>query len=410
MQIVILLAEAFLAAYLLRTLAFRFGIPSVTGYVIAGVVLGGTLFAWVPGGDRLITSWLYSEDALEQLSFISRIAIGTIAITIGVELEWKRICQLGRSIISIAITESMTAFALVLLFCWLLTRDIALSMVLGAIASGTAPAATVSVIQRYKARGPLTHTILAVVSIDDAISFFIFAFSITMVKGWLGGNEINLMTGLVSPVIDIAVALGIGAAVGFVGGWVLRKVHDQESMVFVLAAVILWTTGIAGLLDVSELLANMTAGMMIVNMYPHLMPKIRLAFASYLPVFYALFFIIGGAHLSLGSLPVIWGVALVYFLARFAGKVLGASAGAVIGKASPQVRKGVGSSLLPQVGAAIALALVVQQEVGSGMYGDRGDTLSWIVINVLLVTTVLTESIGPYLTKLSLAKAGETRE
>ncbi len=410
MQIVILLAEAFLAAFLLRTLAHRIGIPSVTGYVVAGVVLGGTLFAWVPGADRLINTWLFSADALDQLSFISRIAIGTIAVTIGAELEWKHISQLGRSIISIAITEAMAAFAMVLLFCWLLTGDIALSMILGAVSSATAPAATVSVIQQYKARGPLTKTILAVVGIDDAISFIIFAFVITMVKGWLSGNEINLMTGLVRPLIDIAVALGIGAAVGFIGGWVLRKVRDQESMVFVLAAVILWTTGIAGLLDVSELLANMTAGVMIVNMYPHLIPKIRSAFASYLPVFYALFFIIGGAHLSLGSLPVIWSVALVYFLARSVGKVMGASAGAVIGKAAPQVRKGIGSSLLPQVGAAIALALVVLEEVGSGMYGDRGDALAWIVINVLLVTTVLTESIGPYLTKLSLAKAGETRE
>ena len=164
------------------------------------------------------------------------------------------------------------------------------------------------------------------------------------------------------------------------------------------------------MLNVSELLANMACGVVIVNVNPFLKNKIRSSFSSFMPLFYALFFIIGGAHLNLSALPVIWGISLVYFLTRSLGKILGASAGAFLGKALPNVRKRIGFVLLPQVGAAIALALVVQDEFGGGDYGSPGKEIAIKIINVLLVTTLLTEFVGPYMTKISLFKAGEAKE
>ncbi|MFC1692936.1 cation:proton antiporter [Candidatus Latescibacterota bacterium] len=410
MNLIIYLAEAFLIAYLMRSAAYKFKVPAVSGYVIGGVLLGGTLFIWIPGGRSFTDRWLFSEQVLSQLVFITQIALGTIALSIGVELEWKRIKSLGRSIFFIAFFEAFGTFFLVTLIIFLIWKNIPLALILGAVSSATAPAATVSVIQQYRSRGPLTNTILAVVGIDDAISFIIFAFALAVTKGQLQGNDIDIVSGLVKPVIEIVSAVVIGLLFGFLGGFLMKTVREPESLVFILGAVVLWITGITELLKVSGLLANMASGVIIVNMYPHLKSKIRTGFSSFMPVFYALFFIIGGAHLNLYSLPLIWGLAIIYFISRSLGKIIGASAGAVMGNALPQVKKWIGFDLLPQVGAAIALALVVQQELGKGDYGPAGVSLAQTTINVLLVTTLITEFIGPYLTKISLFKAGEAKE
>jgi len=409
-SIIIYLAEAFLVAYIMRLVSYRLKIPAVSGYVVGGVLLGGSLFYWIPGAKHFINRWLFSEGAREQLTFITHIALGTIALTIGAELEWKRIKTLGKSICCIALFEASGAFFVVFLVTWLIWKDFPLSLILGAISSATAPAATVSVIQQYKAQGPLTRTILAVVGIDDAISFIIFAFALLIVKAQLLGQQIDLMSGLVRPLLDIFISLGIGSGIGIAGARLLVTAKDQETVVFLLGAIILWTTGISAMMDVSELLANMASGVVIVNVYPHLKGKIRASFSSFMPLFYALFFIIGGSHLNLSALPLIWGLSLVYFGARVLGKTAGAYCGATVSRALPQVRSLVGFALLPQVGAAIALALVVQQEFGEGDFGDVGVYIAKTTINVLLVTTLMTEFIGPYLTKLSLIRAGETRE
>jgi len=409
-NVILYLAEAFLVAYVMRLIAYRFNIPAVSVYVIGGVLLGGSLFYWIPGARKFSEQWLYSEDALSGLAFITHIALGAIALTIGVELEWRRIKALGRSIFCIAFSEAFCAFFLVTFVTGLIWKNIPLALILGAVSSATAPAATVSVIQQYKSRGPLTNTILAVVGIDDAISFIIFAFAIAVAKGNLRGQEIDIMNGLVRPVIEIIMALSIGSVIGLIGAWLLATAKDQETVIFILAAIILWITGITDMIDVSELLANMACGVIIVNVYPHLKNKIRMGFSSFLPLFYALFFIIGGAHLNLSVFPFIWALALAYFVTRAVGKIIGASVGALMGKALPMVRKFVGFTLLPQVGAAIALALVVQQEFGRGDFGEPGIDLARKTINVLLVTTLFTEFIGPYLTKMSLIKTGEVRE
>ena len=410
MNIVLYLAEAFLVAYCMRLIAYRLKVPAVSGYVIGGVLLGGSFFYWIPGTQRFIEQWMFSENTRSQLIFITHIALGTIAVTIGAELEWKRIRSLGRSIFFIAFCEAFGAFFLVTLVIFLIWKNIALALILGAVSSATAPAATVAVIQQYRARGPLTHTILAVVGIDDAISFIIFAFAITLAKGNLQGQEINIVYGFLKPLFEIIIALSIGSVMGIIGARLMVTAKDQESIIFILGTVILWVTGITAMIDVSELLANMACGVAIVNMYPHLRNKIRTGFSSFVPIFYALFFIIGGAHLNISALPIVWFLALVYFVTRSLGKIVGASIGAVLGKALPQVRKTIGLGLLPQVGAAIALALVVQQEFGRNTYGQAGLDLAYKTINILLITTFLTEFIGPYLTKISLIKAGEAKE
>ena len=170
MNVVFYLAEAFLVAYLMRLISYKIKVPAVSGYVIGGVLLGGSLFLWIPGMPPFSKRWFFSEETLPQLVFITHIALGAIALTIGSELEWKRLRTLGRSILFIAFFEAFGAFILVTFIIYLISTDFSLALLLGAISSATAPAATVSVIQQYRARGPLTSTILTVVGIDDAIS------------------------------------------------------------------------------------------------------------------------------------------------------------------------------------------------------------------------------------------------
>jgi len=404
------LSEAILAAYVMRIVSIKYKIPSVSAYVVGGVLLGGSLFIWHPGGQSFSEQWLFTRDILSEMAIVTQIALALIALSIGAELEWKLLRTMGKSIVHITVFGAALPFLLVAGSIWLIWHDAALALILGAVSSATAPAATVAVIQQYRAKGPLTSTIIAVVGLDDAISFMFFAFSLTLVKGFYQQESFNLMHAALLPIWEIVLSLIIGSVVGFVVAKMLMRERDSEGNLFILAFLILFVSGISIKLHASSLLANMAAGAVIVNINPQLKKKIRLSFSSLTPVFYALFFILGGAHLDLSSLTVIWKLGLVYFVCRALGKVLGASLGAYTGKASRKIRKLIGISMLPQVGAAVALALVVEQEFGGGEFGPAASELARTIFNVLLVTTFFTEFVGPYLTKRALFEAGEARE
>ena len=410
MNVLLYLAEAFFVAYLMRIVCLRLKVPAVSGYVVGGVVLGGSIFFWIPDGRIFTEHWLYSEHTLAGFQIVTQIALGIIALSIGTELEWKRLKHLGKSIVFIAFFEATIAFLIVTFVTYILWKNISLSLILGAISSATAPAATVAVMQQYKAKGPLTSTVLAVVGLDDAISFIIFAFALAIAKSSMKGEHIDLMVGLMMPFVEVIASLLLGAFIAFLTAKLINLTNDQENLIFILGAMIFLVAGIASKLKLSELLANMACGAVLINIYPFLKNKIRLSFRSFMPIFSALFFIIGGAHLNLYRFPSLWFISLVYFFCRAFGKISGAFMGAALGKADPLIRRWVGFTLLPQVGAAIALALVVQQEFGTGDYGNSGVELAQMIINVLLITTLITEFIGPYMTKISLFKLGEAKE
>ncbi|MEN6489833.1 MAG: cation:proton antiporter, partial [Smithella sp.] len=256
MNVLLYLAEAFFIAYLMRMSATRLKIPSVSGYVVGGVILGGSLFFWIPGGRDFTGRWLYSEKILDSFQVINEIALAIISLSIGAELEWKRLRSLGKSIVFIGFCEALAAFVVVSAVTYVIWKDASLSFVLGAVSSATAPAATVSVIQQYRAKGPLTSTVLAVVGLDDAISFIIFAFALAIAKGNLAGERIDVMVGLVNPVIEIVFSLTIGIAVSFLASKIISITKDQDNLLFILTAVILLVAGIASRFNVSELLAN----------------------------------------------------------------------------------------------------------------------------------------------------------
>ena len=379
----------------------RFRFPAVTLYVVLGVA-GGISLAGV-----------YNGALIEHLTFISKLALGVIAFIIGSELSRDVLAALGRSIMFIAFFEAFIAFGMVTGAVLLFTSyPVYYAVILGAVASATAPAATVAVIRQYRAKGPLTSTIMGVVGVDDAISLIIFVFASGFAAGMMGsgGKTVSTAAIVFKPFLEILLSFGIGGIAGLFYLLILRKIRDDEVVRMAIFAFILLLLGVSEKLEISELLTIMAFGVTLANSDKFTVHRARLNLEGLSPLLLPLFFILAGARLNIALIGPLGLLGLLYTGARMSGKIGGAALGAWLGKAPKIVRKWVGFSLVPQVGVAVALALAVHDKFGGGAYGKNGILMSDIVINLLLFTTVFTEVVGPFLTRLALRKAGEIEE
>ncbi|MBK5200843.1 MAG: cation:proton antiporter [Spirochaetaceae bacterium] len=398
-NIFLYLAIIFTTAYAIKLLTNKIKVPEVTGFVILGVILGVSAVN------------LLTPDMLNKFSSLSTIALGMIAFTIGIELKTDVIKSLGKSIFAIVICESLGAFLVVtLVLNYIYHADPNTTLLLGAVASATAPAATVAVIRQYKAKGPLTSTILAVVGLDDAAALIIYVFVEGFVSSRILGTSISVSVMILGALISIIEAVGLGIVSAIIYVLILKKIKNNEQIMLLLVAFLMGLLGIAEILGVSELLAAMAFGAVLVNTSPVLSKKSANIVISLSPIFITAFFILGGAHLDISLIKNIGVLGLWYFVARSIGKTGGATLGANIGKAPKTVRSLVGFALLPQVGVALALALAINKEFTLPQYGLEGATLAKVVINVLLFTTIITEIVGPLLTRYALQKAGEVNQ
>jgi Kef-type K+ transport system membrane component KefB len=396
MNILGYLALAAAVSLAIKWLTHRIGMPIVTGYVLVGIFLGISLIG------------VFHAEILDRMDIINDFALGIIGFTIGAELRREVFQKLGKSILVIALLESALTFVVVSVsISVLMPSKIYLAFILGAVASATAPAATVHVIQQYKAKGPLTSTILAVVGIDDAFALMIYVFVSAVVKGMLKSQNVPLFHTLMMPALEICLSIIVGTAVGIAFVYIFRKIRYSDDLLLGTAAALLALMAVSRTYNLSGLLAAMAFGTVVSNLNVNLIRRSAKVLENVSPLIFAFFFIFAGAHLDVGLFPVIGLTGLVYLLSRMTGKIAGASLGALIGKALPQVRKYIGFSLIPQVGVALALAIMVQHEFAGGEYGETGERIAVVVINVLLFTTVITEIVGPLLTKWALSKAKE---
>jgi len=394
-----ILAITILMAYFIKRLSSRIGLPIVTGYVLTGILLGISLLNFI------------HEDALRHLDLINDLALGLIGFTIGSELRRSVFQKLGRSILLIAFFEAFFTFILVSGVMLIISPDkIYQALILGAVASATAPAATVYVIQQYKAKGPLTSTVMAVVGIDDAIALMIFVFASALARSILLATEISFIRLLLQCFIEISFSIMLGLATGLVYILLFRRVRYPDDLSLGIGAFIILNLGLASHFHLSGLLAVMAFGAVITNLNQMLTHRSGRILENFSPILFACFFVFGGAHLDVSLFPKVGLIGLIYLITRSAGKIGGASFGALLGKAPRVVRKYVGLSLIPQVGVAVALAIMVRKEFGRTVYGEAGANLAVLVINVLLFTTVITELVGPFLTKWALGKAGEKNQ
>jgi len=383
-------------AFWVKYLFNKIRLPEVTGYVLVGILFGVSIFKF------------YTAPILDDMESITTIALGIIAFLIGIELKYSIIKKLGKSILFIVIFECFGAFIIVFLAMYFFFHgELTFPLILGSVAAATAPAATVTVLRQYKAKGNLTKTILAVVGIDDAAALIIYSIASSFTKAILTGVHINALGIIFSALLSVLLALFIGAFAAVIFVLFLKNIKSNELILILLSSFLLLLLGITEELHISELLAIMSFGAIIANLSPTISMKAEEIVQHFAPIFLAAFFIFGGAHLNVTLLFKIGILGLIFFVARSIGKIGGASIGAILGKAPSNIRKYIGFALLPQVGVALALALSVKKTFDIPKYGQTGHDLSVTVINVLLFTTILTEIIGPMLTRHVLQKAGE---
>jgi len=387
-------------------------LPSIIGYMVLGVILGPSFLN------------LFNDGIQDQLAFIPDIALGFVALSIGMELKLSTLRKLGKSIIYIILFESFGAFLLVFIGIFLVTHDILLSIVFAAIAPASAPAGTVAVIREYKAKGNLTKALYAVVGFDDGLGIIIFGFALAISKDILlhqtGEASHNIWLTLFYPFKEIILSFLLGGIIATIFSLLARKLKNAGDVFILIFGFVLGTIGLCRSLHLSLILTNMIIGMVIINtQQTSLTSKIEERLSLILPLLFILFFTLAGANLHIGALPSLGLIGVVYVLGRTCGLIGGARLGAIIGKSEDKIRKYLGLGILSQAGVAIGLSLMVKQEFKgmgkiietvNGVNITTGDKVGALVITIVTATCILFEIIGPITTKIALKKAGEIKE
>jgi Kef-type K+ transport system membrane component KefB len=390
-----------LLAFFTVLLSKRFHIPVVVGYVFLGIILSPDILSLLPYVNNDLKN-LYTF-ILTNMNYITQISLAFIAFTIGSELSLKTIRRLGKSIFYIVIIQSFAAFGLVAAAVYFFGWPLYMGLLLGAIATATAPAATVMVIQEYQAEGPLTSTMMAVIGIDDAVALIVFSLiSPIAFAQYKGGAEIHFGEMMIHPLIEITGAVIIGLVIGYLAQFLISGYNQKIKKLLSALLMILLSTSISIYMGFSPLIANMTVGFSVRNF-----AKKNLQISEYFETItiplYALFFIIAGTEIRFSEMgsKSFFVIAAVYFIARTIGKIGGASLAAEISGAAENIKKYIGLGLLPQSGVAIALAYSVQKQ-----YVEAPE-IGLLIFNTLILTAAVTEIFGPLLTKYALLKSGE---
>ena len=404
----ICLASALIGGLMLSRLTKRLKLPAVTAYLIAGLLLG----PFVLGRLNVPGLGFQSLHQVELLSIITQTALGFIAFTIGNEFRLSQLKSMGSRAIIIGILQALVTTIVVdvvliaLHFCFPQIISIPVAIVLGAIASATAPAATLMVVRQYKAKGPLTRLLMLVVAIDDAVGLVLFSVSFGIATA-LSQGELSVLAVVVEPILEIVLSLVLGSLMGWLLNWVEQFFHSRSKRLTISVAFVLLTVGlssvsfeVAGLhCGFSLLLVCMMTGTIFCNICStseELMERID----NWVMPLHVLFFVISGAELDLEILaqPVTIIVGVIYILARSAGKYYGAAVSCKMTGQSKPITDNLGITLLPQAGVALGMAMTAATlENGA------------LARNVVLFAVLVYELVGPTLTKRALLAVGEIR-
>ncbi|SHI77885.1 cation:proton antiporter [Thermoclostridium caenicola] len=372
---------------LMGRLAKLVGLPNVTGYIVGGLIIGPYVLGIVSSGMA------------EGLNIISEMALGFIALSIGAEFELSYFREVGKAPVIIAVLEGLFAIAFVTAGLLIMGFELPLTVILGAIASATAPAATIMVIRQYQANGPVTKTLLSVVALDDAVALIAFGFAVAITKS-LTNADGDLLMGILDPFITLLLSIVIGVVSALILLIPMRFFKKTSNRTCAVVGIVFLTLTLADYFGASSLLACMVLGAVFTNISQDAASVFRIA-DNLTPPIFMLFFVLSGARLDVTLIPAIGVIGVGYILLRVLGKLSGAWLGAVISKAPKTVRKYLGWALVPQAGVAIGLTLVADQVVPE--YAPR-------IRTVILCATLIYELIGPVISKMALKKAGEIQE
>ena len=395
-------------AGLLMTRAFKpLKLPSVTAYLIAGVLIG----PYFLGSMNIEGLGFVSEEAVSGLALVSEVSLAFIAFSIGSEFRLEELKKTGRQAFVIGIFQALAATLcvdLALLVIHFMMPDklsVAQLITLGAIATATAPAATLMVVRRYKANGPLTKLLLPIVALDDAVGLIIFAVCFGISKSLVSGS-VDLISIIVNPLVEIVASLALGAVMGWVLTQLEKMFNSNTNRLNMTIAVVFLAASISMIdfhvgpihISFSSLLVCMMLGTIFCNICP-LSEDIMERSDKWSSPLLALFFVISGAELQLSvfadSAIVIIGI--VYIVFRCVGKYYGSLFSAKATKCSPSICKYLGITLFPQAGVALGMCSTAMQ------LGEQGS----LIRNITLFAVLIYELVGPLMTKNALMSAGE---
>ena len=409
-QMLICLSIALIAGLLMSRLAKAVNLPAVTSYLVAGLLLGPFVLGRL--GLSGLGIGFGSLEQVEGYGVVTQVALGFIAFVIGNEFRLSSLRSMGQQAITVGIAQAVITTALVdvalvgvhLLFPQVLS--LASAITLGSIAAATAPAATLMVVKQYKAKGPLTHLLLMVVAMDDAVGLVLFSASYGVANA-LEQGHMDLLSVVVEPLMEILLSLLLGAVAGYLLNLLEVYFHSRSKRMSLSVAFVLLTVGVS-LLEVevggvrcgfSLLLVCMMTGTVFCNVCPtseELMDRLD----RWVSPINILFFVLSGAELDLTILsnPLVLLVGVVYIASRSLGKISGAYTSCRATKCSPSIQKYLGITLLPQAGVALGMAAEAAQLSDGHM-----------VRNVVLFSVLVYELVGPTLTRMALTAAGEIR-
>jgi len=393
MDVLFFIGIIILAGFVGGKISNRLKFPAVIGYLITGLILGPSFLN------------ILHLKLLHELGGFNDLALAFVAFIIGSQMHLGTLKKMGKSVAAIILSESFGAFLLVFIGIYLLTHKLYIALIFGAMAPASAPAGTAAVLQEYRAKGPLTNALYAVVGLDDGLAIMIYAFAAALAKLSITGKAVSLINIIKGPATEIIGAIVLGIILGIVSGYFIKNMRKNNKILSFALGTILICAGIANYFHISLILANLSLGMIFANLFFKANTK-SVEILNFLSIpIYTVFFLIAGAHLQIGLLPTMGLLGLIYIVCRTSGLVGGAFLGAIVSDAEPIIRKYLGWGILSQAGVAIGLATLASGSFSS--LGKEGRALSLLVINAIAATTIIFEIIGPIGTKFAISRAGE---
>lgn len=405
------IAIAMVAGLFVSRFAKLFKLPAVTGYLIAGILVG----PYVLGLIGIEGLGFVSHEAVASLGLISDVALGFIAFAIGNEFRLSQLKRTGKQATVIGIVQAVVATlcvdAALIGLHFVLGPDrlpLPVAVTLGAIASATAPAATLMVVRQYKAEGKLTDLLLPIVALDDAVGLVIFAVSFGIAKSLASGEALTAISIIVNPLLEIIASLLLGAILGFLFSLAEKFFKSNSKRLSLAVTVVILAVSLSKMkfnigdeihIGFSSLLVCMMLGTVFCNMCDF-SEEIMTKTDKWTAPLLMLFFVLSGAELELSvfaNLTIVI-IGVVYIIARSAGKILGARWSAAWVKCDANIKKYLGITLLPQAGVALGMATLAKAGLGA-----EGEMIS----NIVLFGVLIYELVGPLMTKIALTKAGD---
>ncbi len=409
METLITIAFALLCGLMLSRLVKRWHLPAVTSYLIAGVLIGPNCLGLL-GIDCL---GFPSFEKVAEFSLVGDVALGFIAFSMGNEFRLSQLRKTGKQATVVAIIQALSAtffvdVALILLHLVLGNKlPVSTCIVLGAIATATAPAATMMVVNQYKAKGPLTDILLPIVALDDAVGLIVFAISFGIAKTMNAGS-LSILSIILNPLLEIICSVALGALIGYLFSLIARLFESNSKRMSIAVTFVFLAAGLSKVhfsitddisIGFSPLLVCMMVGSVFCNLCDF-SEEIMFKVERWTAPLYVLFFVLSGAELDLrvfAELAIV-GIGIAYIIARSAGKILGARFGARLTKCDDNICKYLGITLLPQAGVALGMSVTVAAEMG-----EQGH----IIRDITLFSVLIYELVGPILTRDALTKAGD---